>query len=97
MYVVTVRFLIKPEFTAVFREHMLRNALASRTNETGCRQFDVAVAPDDPSHIFLYELYDDKAAFETHCATSHYRDFISSTAAWIVSKKAEFFQRIDPR
>ncbi|MDQ3189077.1 MAG: antibiotic biosynthesis monooxygenase [Pseudomonadota bacterium] len=96
MYAVTVHILIKPEFTAAFRELMLKNARASRASEPACRQFDVTVAPDDANHIFLYEIYDNEAAFDAHRATAHYRDFISGTAPWIVSKKAEFFQRIDP-
>jgi len=96
VYAVTVHIVVKPEFTAAFREAMLTNAGASRGSEPGCRQFDVTVSPDDANHIFLYEIYDDSAGFDAHCATSHYKEFITSTAPWIVSKKAQFFHRIDP-
>ena len=96
MYAVTVHILIKSEFTSAFREQMLNNARASRSSEPGCRQFDVTVLPEDSNHFFLYEIYDDETAFDAHRATSHYREFIDATAPWIVSKKAQFFQRIDP-
>ena len=96
VYAVTVHILIKSEFTSAFREKMLNNARASRKSEPGCRQFDVTVLPEDPNHFFLYEIYDDEAAFHAHRATSHYREFIAATTPWIVSKNAQFFQRIDP-
>ena len=96
VYAVTVHILVKSEFASEFREKMLNNARASRDGEPGCRQFDVTVSSEDPNHFFLYEIYDDEAAFDAHRATSHYRDFIAATAPWIVSKNAQFFQRIDP-
>ncbi len=97
MYAVTVHIVIKPEFTSAFREKMLINARASRSSEPGCRQFDVTVLPEDSNHFFLYEIYDDEAAFDAHRTTTHYREFIDATAPWIVSKQAQFFQRIDPK
>ncbi len=96
MYAVTVHILIRSEFTSAFRERMLNNARTSRSSEPGCRQFDVTVSPEDSNHFFLYEIYDDEAAFDTHRATTHYREFIDATSPWIVSKQAQFFHRIDP-
>ena len=44
---------------------VIANARASVEHEPGCSQFDVCVDPKDKSRIFLYEIYDDRAAFDT--------------------------------
>ena len=53
---------------------MLANAKVSRETEPGCRQFDVCVEADT-GRTFLYELYDDRAAFEAHLASAHFKAF----------------------
>jgi autoinducer 2-degrading protein len=96
MYVVIVDFVAKPGHVDAFRAAMIGNARTSLASEPGCRQFDVSVAPDDPAKIFLYELYDDLAAFEAHLQTAHYRDFDAKTAPWVAAKSARKLQRICP-
>jgi quinol monooxygenase YgiN len=96
MYVVSVDFVAKAEYVEVFRAEMLKNARASLADEPGCRQFDVSVVADDPAHIFLYELYDDRAAFDAHRRTPHFLAFEATTAAWLASKSVRHFQRICP-
>lgn len=96
MYVVIVDFVAKPEHADAFRTEMVRNAGASLADEPGCRQFDVSVAADDPAKIFLYELYDDRVAFDAHLKTTHYREFDAKTAPWVAVKVARHFLRICP-
>ncbi|HET9749603.1 MAG TPA: putative quinol monooxygenase, partial [Casimicrobiaceae bacterium] len=79
VYVVTVEFVVHPERVADFREKVVANARASRA-ERGCRQFDVCVARDDATRIFLYEVYDDRAAFDEHLRTAHFTAFDAATA-----------------
>lgn len=86
MYVVVVDFKIKPESLAEFMPLMLENARASRETEPGCRQFDVCVDPADKSRIFLYELYDDRAAFDAHLATAHFKRFDAAVAPMVAAK-----------
>jgi quinol monooxygenase YgiN len=97
MYVVVVDFTVKPEFVAAFRDEMVKNARASRDREPGCRQFDVCIAPDDPALIFLYEAYDDRAAFEAHLATPHFLAFNERTTPWLAGKTVRMLERIEPR
>ena len=94
-YVVTVVFVARPEHRAEFRREMVANATASRTQEPGCRQFDVCESPDG-SGIFLYEIYDDEAAFQAHLATEHYRRFNSRTTPWVAEKRIVKYARISP-
>jgi (4S)-4-hydroxy-5-phosphonooxypentane-2,3-dione isomerase len=94
-YVVTVVFIAKPEFRAQFRAAMIENAEASRAREPGCRQFDVCESPDG-SLIFLYEVYDDEAAFTTHLATDHFLRFNELTAPWTAEKRVVTYTRLSP-
>jgi len=94
--VVTVDFVVAPDFIDAFRVEMLRNAQSSRREEPGCSRFDVAFCDEDRSKVFLYELYDDRAAFEAHQRTEHFRQFDAGTSAWVISKVARTFRLIDP-
>ena len=64
MYVVTVRFAIKPEFADAFLRAVQSNARTSLEREPGCHRFDVATGDAVHSDVFLYEVYTDRAAFE---------------------------------
>ena len=86
MYVVVVDFKIKPERLAEFMPLMLENARLSRETEPGCRQFDVCVDPKDRTSVFLYEIYDNRAAFDAHLATAHFKKFDPAVAPMVASK-----------
>ena len=86
MYVVIVDFRIKPERLAEFMPLMLENARASRETERGCRQFDVCVDPADKASVFLYEVYDDRGAFDAHLAAAHFKRFDAAVGPMVASK-----------
>ena len=94
-FVVTVVFKAKPEFRAQFRKAMVENAEASRTREPGCRQFDVCESPDG-AEIFLYEIYDDEAAFKAHLATDHFLRFNERANEWVADKRVVTYHRVSP-
>jgi quinol monooxygenase YgiN len=95
VYVVTVLFEAKPEHAEAFRAAMLANAKVSRETEPGCRQFDVCVEADT-GRVFLYELYDDRAAFEAHLAAAHFIAFDGAVRGWIARKDVRSYERIAP-
>lgn len=97
MYVVTVEFRIKPDCVAAFREQMIANAQASRRNEPGCLQFDVCSDPAVPAFIFLYEIYADRAAFDVHLASDHFKAFDRAVLPLVAAKTVRIFERLDPR
>jgi len=96
MYVLVVDFVVKPEHVKEFTTAIRENARASRETEPGCRQFDVCVAPEDPAKIVLYEVYDDRAAFEAHLKTPHFLACKPKLDAWLESNKVRFLTRLDP-
>jgi len=95
MYVVCVEFVIGADRVAQFLPLMRANARASREREPGCRQFDVCIDPQRPERVFLYELYDDRAAFDLHMQTEHFRSFDATARSMIVSKAVSTWQRLD--
>jgi len=64
----------------------LLNARISRDTEPGCRQFDVCVDPADKASVFLYEIYDDRGAFDAHLAAAHFKRFDAAVGPMVASK-----------
>ena len=73
--VVWVRFELKPGARSRFVSLVGENARASVRDEPGCRRFDVLTPQSDADVVHLYEIYDDRAAFEAHKQTRHYLAF----------------------
>ena len=94
MYVVTVHFQARQGHEEAFLEAMKQQAKNSLEREDHCVQFDVCTAPDDPGHIFLYEIYRDAAAFQAHLETAHFRDFNEATADLVQSKQVDTWHRV---
>ena len=85
-FVIVVDFRIKPGQTAAFRKLIDENARASVENETGCSRFDVCADRKDPDRILLYEIYDDRAAFDAHLKTPHFAVFNEKSAPLVAGK-----------
>ena len=94
MHVVTVEFAIAPPHWDAFLSLMLENAARARAEEPGCRQFDVCVDPSTPATVFLYEVYDDRPAFESHLASTHFKAFAELTRSMIVKKRITTWERL---
>jgi len=86
-YVVTVEFDIDPGQFEIFMRLMAENAEASRRAEKGCRRFDVCRPHDVVNRVFLYEIYDDEAAFQAHLRTGHFKSFAAATKDMITARK----------
>jgi len=97
VYVVTVNFTIRPGHVEEFRAAMRQQASASLEREPDCHQFDVALDPDDPATVFLYERYTDRAAFEAHLRSRHFTEFDTTVASWLAAKTVHAYRRDWPR
>jgi quinol monooxygenase YgiN len=96
MFVITVEFQIKPAHRESFMREMAANAIASVEREPGCRQFDVCVSGDDPNKVFLYEIYDDRAAFDAHKQMPHFLSFDTTVKDWVARKTVASWTRTVP-
>lgn len=93
MFAVTVTFTIKPLQTKYFLYHIAQNAQTSLQTEPGCQQFDVC-HDSSGTTVFLYEIYDTRAAFEAHMTTAHFKAFEHVTAQMIDTKEVRLFEKV---
>jgi quinol monooxygenase YgiN len=92
--VITVDFRLKPGALAKFRTLIDANAIASCREEPGCRRFDVMVPKGEADRVFLYEIYDDRAAFEAHVRTPHYQAFSEASMPLVIAKHVGEFELV---
>lgn len=94
MLVVVVEFHIRAEHVTAFHEAICANARQSVDTEPGCHQFDVCRDPADPALFYLYELYDDEAAFQAHLVSPHFLQMNAATTNWVAHKTIRKLQRV---
>ena len=94
MYAVVVTFTVKSDRHAAFLPLVKANARRSLADEPGCRQFDVCWDGDSAGEVHLYELYDDRPAFDAHCRTPHFLEFDAAVADMVASKQVRTYRRV---
>lgn len=92
--VIIAEFEVRPEAIDAFLEQAVVDAAQSVAREPGCRQFDVAVAEDQPNRVVLYEIYDDQAAFDGHLATPHFATFRDAIEPMVLSRQVRRLTRV---
>lgn len=92
-YAITVEFQIAATAEADFMRLMHENAAEFVRVEPGCLRFDVLIPamPQDEKIVFLYEIYEDRAAFETHLASGHFKRFDELTRPMVLKKTVGAF------
>ena len=94
-YVITVDFWLQPAALDPFLAMIKENAKRSLEDEPGCQRFDVLVQKGMPDHIVLYEIYDDRAAFDVHLKTRHFLDFNKASAPYVKDKKVVEYEYVN--
>lgn len=85
-FTILVQFVIAPGEMGAFLPLMLTNARTSLREEEGCERFDVLQPEGEPDRIVLYEIYRDRAAFDVHAASAHFKEFDAATKDLVRSK-----------
>jgi (4S)-4-hydroxy-5-phosphonooxypentane-2,3-dione isomerase len=85
VYVNAVDLDINPADMPKFLELIKENA-SSAVKEPGCREFNVTVLAKDPNHVFLYEVYENEAALNTHRGTDHFKKYAAATANMVTGR-----------
>jgi len=96
MFIVAADLNVEPSNHDLFLPHVLENARLTRTSDPGCRQFDVKVNPQQRGEFLLYEVYDDRAAFDAHQASAHLKAFRAAAGSLLKSRNVRFFERVAP-
>lgn len=87
MYAVCVKFEVKTGQMDAFLPLVVGQARNSLEREPGCSVFDVWTGEARPNEVFLYEIYDDRAAFDQHLQSAHFQAFDAATASLIAAKR----------
>ncbi|SDB35415.1 putative quinol monooxygenase [Bauldia litoralis] len=90
-YAILVDFRLKPGARGAFRRLIDDNARASVAREPGCRRFDVLEPKGEDDRIVLYEIYDDRAAFDAHMQTDHFLSFDRDSSDLVAAKSVVEF------
>jgi autoinducer 2-degrading protein len=90
VFAITVAFELVEGAFPEFHRLVAENAALSVGLEPDCLRFDVLTPADAvvPTHVFLYEIYRDRAAFDLHLASDHFRQFDQRSRDLVLSKTA---------
>ncbi|MFY0596452.1 MAG: antibiotic biosynthesis monooxygenase [Cognatishimia sp.] len=91
MFAVLVTFQIKTECVDAFLPLMKDNAVTSLQKEPGCHVFDIC---KDGPEVFLYELYEDRAAFDVHLDSDHFLAFDAAVADMVADKQVRLYDEV---
>lgn len=85
VYINAIDLVIAPPALPKFLDAIKENAAAS-AKEPGVREFNVTALNGNPNHVFLYEVYENEAALETHRQTAHFKKFQAATQGMVVDR-----------
>jgi (4S)-4-hydroxy-5-phosphonooxypentane-2,3-dione isomerase len=85
-----VEYDVVPDQIDKFLAAVKENAVAS-VKEPGCRQLDIAVAQNDPNHVYIFEVYDNAAAAKAHTETDHFKKYKAATAGMTTKREAKVY------
>jgi len=85
-----VEYDVVPDQIDKFLAALKENAAAS-VEEPGCRQLDIAVAQNDPNHVYVFEVYDNAAAAQAHTETEHFKKYKAATAGLTTKREAKIY------
>ena len=72
--------------------HRLRRASLT---EPGCHGYEIHRSSEDADRFFLYELYDDRTAYEAHVDSDHFAELAREQGFPLLADRSrEFFELI---
>ena len=81
MHAIWGTVLVKPEHVQEFAENVRVHAQES-SKEPGCLRYDAIQDAEDPTIFYLYEVFTDREAFDTHNGTERYKRWREMSRDW---------------
>lgn len=94
MIAVIVDFKLVAGTSKAFMPLMHLQAKNSLALEAGCHLFDVCTDDAKPDKVFLYEVYEDRAAFDTHLQSVHYKEFDTAVSDMLADKQVRIMGHV---
>ncbi|MBG82129.1 MAG: antibiotic biosynthesis monooxygenase [SAR202 cluster bacterium] len=76
MHVIHAPKFVKQGHVDAFIESVTKDGIGSTHQEPGCLRFDVYQNVNDPTELYLYEVYANPDAFEYHKGTPHIKKWV---------------------
>jgi quinol monooxygenase YgiN len=93
-FVVIAEFEVLPNSKNEFLALCKFDAERSVTDEPGCQQFDANTSDKSQGTVVLYEVYDDRIAFDLHLTTPHYARFAEGVERLgVINTSVRFLRR----
>ena len=86
MFVLVVRFVVRPECLLEFDDLVDRTVALIRTEEPGTLTYAVHRRPERPQERVFYEVYRDREAFDAHENQPHTKDFLAQRVALLAGE-----------
>ena len=82
MYIIISPIQIKPENKEQYVKALVDVARESVNTEPGCLRLDVIQDANDPNRVWVYEIFKDDAALQTHMKLPFFIEFMDATKDW---------------
>jgi autoinducer 2-degrading protein len=82
-----VKITLKPGTRDKFLEVASAHRGRVLDREPGCHHFDVLVPDDEENQVCLYEIYEDRAAFDLHVATEYMAAYREQTGDFTTGRE----------
>ena len=86
-FVLLVELEIVPAELENYKAAVKENSQTAVREEPGCREHNVVFEKNNPTHIFVFEIYDSAEALAAHLASAHFKKYRAATANMITSIK----------
>ena len=73
MFGIIVKFDVHDDFRETLVRALIEDGEGSLRDEPKTSRFDILEDAANPNRLFLYEVYDDEAAFEAHTNGPHFK------------------------
>lgn len=87
LFIIHTPLYVKKDRVNDFIDAVTLDGIGSTQEESGCLRFDVYQNIEDPTELYLYEVYTNPAAFEYHCKTPHIKKWQSTVKDWYDEKR----------
>lgn len=82
-----IEFVLAADDVQPLLEAGRKNIAASVRDEPGVLSMHCAVDKDDPTKLYVVEVYRDQAAYRAHVESAHFKAFLAATQGKVISRR----------
>lgn len=79
---------VKPEHAQAFKDIVMSEMAQSLQAESGVLAIYAATEQNNPNRWYFYEIYASGSAYQSHCQTPHFQDYLKHTADMTTNRES---------